>query len=64
MLEHLGEAAGMLVVAETGLLKKGKKAAGVAPQDSGTAGGRAHCQLGVFLLSASPKGAAFLDRDL
>lgn len=64
MLEHLGEAAGILVVDETGFLKKGKKSAGVAPQYSGTAGGRANCQIGVFLLYASPQGAAFLDRDL
>jgi SRSO17 transposase len=64
VLEHLGEAAGILVVDETGFLKKGKKSAGVAPQYSGTAGGRANCQIGVFLLYASPKGAAFLDRDL
>ena len=64
MLEHLGEAAGSLVVDETGFLKKGKKSAGVAPQYSGTAGDRANCQIGVFLLYASPKGAAFLDRDL
>jgi SRSO17 transposase len=63
VLEHLGEAAGILVVDETGFLKKGKKSAGVAPQYSGTAGGRANCQIGVFLLYASPKGAAFLDRD-
>ena len=64
MLEYLGEEAGILVVDETGFLKKGKKSAGVAPQYSGTAGGRANCQIGVFLLYASPKGAAFLDRDL
>jgi SRSO17 transposase len=64
VLEHLGEEAGILVVDETGFLKKGKKSAGVAPQYSGTAGGRANCQIGVFLLYASPKGAAFLDRDL
>ena len=64
VLEHLGEEAGILVVDETGFLKKGKESAGVAPQYSGTAGGRANCQIGVFLLSARPKGAAFLDRDL
>jgi SRSO17 transposase len=63
-LEHLGEEAGILVVDETGFLKKGKKSAGVAPQYSGTAGGRANCQIGVFLLYASPKGAAFIDREL
>jgi len=64
VLAHLGEKAGTLVVDETGFLKKGKKSAGVAPQYSGTAGGRANCQIGVFLLYASPKGAAFIDREL
>ena len=64
VLDHLGEEAGILVVDETGFLKKGKKSAGVAPQYSGTAGGRANCQIGVFLLYASAQGAAFLDREL
>ncbi len=64
VLAHLGEEAGILVVDETGFLKKGKKSAGVAPQYSGTAGGRAHCQIGVFLLYASAHGAAFIDREL
>jgi SRSO17 transposase len=64
VLAHLGEEAGILVVDETGFLKKGKKSAGVAPQYSGTAGGRANCQIGVFLLYAGPKGAAFIDREL
>jgi SRSO17 transposase len=36
----------------------------VAPQYSGTAGGRANCQIGVFLLYASSTGAAFIDRKL
>jgi len=64
VLAHLGEEADILVVDETGFLKKGRKSAGVAPQYSGTAGGRANCQIGVFLLYASPKGAAFIDREL
>jgi SRSO17 transposase len=64
VLDHLGEAASILVVDETGFLKKGKKSAGVAPQYSGAAGGRANCQIGVFLLYASPNGAAFIDREL
>ncbi len=64
VLDHLGEEAGILVVDETGFLKKGQKSAGVAPQYSGTAGGRANCQIGVFLLYASSKGAAFIDRKL
>src|SRR5260221_7242136 len=64
VLAHLGEKAGILVVDETGFLKKGKKSAGVAPQYSGTAGDLADCQVGVFLLYARPQGAAFLDRGL
>jgi SRSO17 transposase len=64
VLDHLGADAGILVVDETGFRKKGKKSAGVARQYSGTAGRRENCQIGVFLLYASPHGAAFLDRDL
>jgi SRSO17 transposase len=62
--EHLGEENGMLVVDETGFIKKGKKSAGVARQYSGTAGRRENSQIGVFLLYASSQGAAFLDREL
>jgi SRSO17 transposase len=64
VLAHLGAEAGVLVVDETGFLKKGKKSAGVARQYSGTAGRRENCQIGVFLLYASTRGAAFLDREL
>ena len=64
ILAHLGEEASVLVVDETGFIKKGKKSAGVARQYSGTAGRRENCQIGVFLLYASPHGAAFLDRAL
>src|SRR5229473_1487043 len=49
---------------ETGFIKKGKKSAGVARQYSGTAGRRENSQIGVFLLYASSKGAAFIDRAL
>src|SRR5712692_6223939 len=64
VVEHLGAADGILVVDETGFLKKGKQSAGVARQYSGTAGRRENCQVGVFLLYASAKGAAFIDRAL
>src|SRR6266516_4011505 len=62
--QHLGEAGGILVMDETGFLKKGKKSAGVARQYSGTAGRRENSQVGVFLLYASTKGYAFIDRAL
>jgi SRSO17 transposase len=64
VLAHLGTEVGVLVVDETGFLKKGKKSAGVARQYSGTAGRRENCQIGVFLLYASTRGAAFMDREL
>ena len=64
VIEQLGEADGILVVDETGFLKKGKKSAGVARQYSGTAGRRENCQIGVFLLYASTQGQAFIDRAL
>ena len=39
MVEHLGDSDGVLVVEETGFLKKGDKSVGVQRQYSGTAGG-------------------------
>ena len=64
VLEHLEDKQGVLVLDETGFVKKGKKSAGVARQYSGTAGRRENSQVGVFLLYASHKGAAFIDRAL
>jgi SRSO17 transposase len=64
VLESLGVPAGVLVVDETGFLKKGSHSAGVARQYSGTAGRVEHCQIGVFLAYASAWGQAFLDRAL
>jgi SRSO17 transposase len=64
VVEHFGDARGVLVVDETGFLKKGTKSVGVARQDSGTAGRTENCQVGVFLAYASPQGRAFLDRAL
>jgi len=65
VVEHLADAAtGVLIVDETGFLKKGAKSCGVAPQYSGTAGTTANCQVGVFLAYASAAGTAFIDRAL
>ena len=61
---HLGAADGVLVVDETGFLKKGTRSAGVQRQYSGTAGRVENCQLGVFLAYAAPKGRALVDREL
>jgi SRSO17 transposase len=64
VVEHLGDAGAVLVVDETGFLKKGTTSVGVQRQYSGTAGKVDNCQLGVFLAYASPKGRAFIDREL
>lgn len=64
VVEHVGAPTGVLVVDETGFLKKGTKSVGVKRQYSGTAGRIENCQVGVFLAYASPKGRAFLDREL
>ena len=64
VIEQLGEPGGILVVDETGFVKKGKQSAGVARQYSGTAGRRENSQIGVFLSYTSSKGAAFIDRAL
>lgn len=61
--EHFGPG-GILVVDETGFLKKGPKSAGVKRQYSGTAGRIENCQIGVFLAYTTPKGTAFIDREL
>ena len=64
VVEQLGDPAAVLVVDETGFLKKGTKSVGVQRQYSGTAGRIENCQIGVFLAYASPTGRAFLDREL
>src|SRR5215210_5477301 len=64
VLEHLGAPDGVLIVDETGFLKKGEHSAGVARQYSGTAGGIENAQIGVFLAYASGKGHTLIDREL
>jgi SRSO17 transposase len=62
--ENLSDPRGVLVVDETGFLKKGDKSAGVQRQYCGTAGRIENCQVGVFLAFAGRKGRALLDREL
>ena len=64
VVEHLGDANGVLILDETGFLKKGTKSVGVQRQDRGTAGRIENCQIGVFVGYASSKGRAFVDRAL
>jgi SRSO17 transposase len=62
--EHLGDPSGVLVVDETGFLKKGTKSVGVGRQYTGTAGRIENAQVGVFLGYATRNGRALLDREL
>jgi SRSO17 transposase len=64
VVEHLGDAQGVLIGDETGFLKKGVKSAGVQRQYSGTAGRTENCQIGTFLAYASQHGHALIDREL
>ncbi|WP_054816433.1 IS701 family transposase [Nocardia arizonensis] len=63
-VEHLGDPDGVLVVDETGFLKKGVKSAGVQRQYSGTAGRIENCQLGVFCAYTGSRGRTLIDREL
>jgi SRSO17 transposase len=62
--DQLGQPDGVLIVDDTGFLKKGTVSAGVQRQYSGTAGRTENCQIGVFAAYASAKGRALVDREL
>jgi SRSO17 transposase len=64
VVEHLGDPQGVLIIDETGFLKKGNKSAGVSRQYSGTAGRIENSQIGVFLAYRSQRGHALVDREL
>lgn len=62
--EHLGDPDAVLVVDETGDVKKGAATAGVQRQYTGTAGRIENAQVAVYLGYAAPRGHALIDRDL
>jgi SRSO17 transposase len=64
VVEHLGDAGAVLVVDETGDLKKGTRSAGVQRQYSGTAGRIENCPVAVYLSYAARRGHALIDREL
>jgi SRSO17 transposase len=64
VVTHLGNDQAVLVLDETGFLKKGTKSAGVQRQYTGTAGRIENAQVGVFLGYASRHGHALIDRAL
>ena len=64
VVEHLGDAGAVLVVDETGDVKKGTTTVGTQRQYTGTAGRVENAQVAVYLTYASSKGYAFIDRAL
>jgi SRSO17 transposase len=62
--DTLGHSDGVLIIDETGFLKKGTQSVGVARQYSGTAGRIENCQIGVFLGYATTRGRVLLGRSL
>ncbi|MFL5253871.1 MAG: IS701 family transposase, partial [Rhodopila sp.] len=63
-LETLADPEAVLVLDETGFLKKGTASCGVARQYTGSAGKITNCQIGVFAAYVSRHGHAFIDRAL
>lgn len=64
VLEQLADPQAVLVLDETGFVKKGSKSVGVAAQYCGAVGKIANCQIGVFLAYATAAGPVLLDRAL
>jgi SRSO17 transposase len=64
LVEHLGDPGAVLVVDETGDLKKGTATVGVQRQYTGTAGRVENAQVAVLLVYASDAGRAVIDREL
>ncbi len=64
VVAHLGDEQAVLVLDETGFVKKGEHSVGVKRQYSGTAGRIENCQIAVFLGYASRRGRALVDRAL
>ena len=64
VIDAFGDAGAVLVVDETGDVKKGLDTVGVQRQYTGTAGRIENAQVGVYLTYAAPRGHALIDRAL
>ncbi len=64
VIDNLADPGGGLVIVEAGFRKKGAGSAGVARQLDPSTGCVRNCQVGLFLAYASPRGRAFIDRQL
>jgi SRSO17 transposase len=64
VVDAFGDPGAVLVVDETGDVKKGRESVGVQRQYSGTAGRIENSQVAVYLTYAAPRGHALIDRAL
>jgi SRSO17 transposase len=64
LIAHLGDAHAVLVIDETGDLKKGRATVGVQRQYTGTADKIDNAQVAVYLAYASRHGHGLIDREL
>jgi len=64
VVDAVGDPGAILVVDETGDVKKGTHSVGVQRQYSGTAGRIENSQVAVYLTYAAPRGHALIDRAL
>lgn len=64
VVDNFGNPGAILVVDETGDVKKGTQSVGVQRQYSGTAGRIENSQVAVYLTYAAPRGHALIDRAL
>ena len=64
VIEHLGDPGAVLVIDETGDIKKGTATPGAQRQYTGTAGQIENAQVAVYLGYAAPRGHALIDREL
>jgi len=64
VVDHFGDPGAILVVDETGDLKKGTHTVGTQRQYTGTAGRIENAQVAVYLTYAAPRGHALIDRAL
>ena len=64
VVDHLGDDEAVLVIDETGDVKKGTQTVGVQRQYTGTAGRIENAQVAVYLTYAAPNGHTPIDREL
>ena len=64
VFDDLGDAEGVLIIDESGFVKKGNDSVGVSRQYCGNVGKVENCQVGVYAAYASRHGYVFLDSRL